>query len=377
MVLGVQGIREFEDRRKRGKNTDAFHDGDQILPEINLWHDRLKRSMRKSDIISPEILDLAQDKMLKTNPADRLTSNELCKRLDSIVAKARSRLPSGGTELTRESGNPCYDQIETGPAQGHPEPAIPQTPLAPIDLELNRSNGSPQQPYNQVIPGPNAPQPPLSRSPFPVSSVVSSSIPTQPQDSPLIQNNETTDLADKDGRTHVMIAAKDNNMSKVHSLLPLSDLARQDNEGKTVLHHAILGLGCKLEDTGFLDTLREMLGHARQAEIDIVNLLDKSGRPPLYFCVLSKKFETAKLLLNEGAWINPPPNCHGTDVFVAAVKHERGKIVTLFLERGARFDWKDLPDRRSIPEYIKHHLEGQEPREGSKLTEIFRRVRRR
>ena len=239
--------------------TDAFHDGDQVLPEINLWHKRLKKVMRKSDSISPAILDLVEDKMLKKDPNDRLTSNKLCDELDAIVAEAESHLSSEDTKSSRENAIPdnsvkqrllsaeqdctmkksgerelesrCYGQIGTCTTGGHPGQTILLASPVPIGLELDQSNkarntesppastsyrrgnleqdssstdnnsqvykpvvsqqySSSQQPYNiqpgepstsQVIPSRNALQQSLSRSPPPVSSPISPSIPIQPK----------------------------------------------------------------------------------------------------------------------------------------------------------------------------------------------------
>ena len=73
--------------------TDAFHEV-QVLPEIDHWQYRLKKNMQRSDITSSEILDPIQERMLRRDHAERLTSNELCEELDSIIATAGLRLCS-------------------------------------------------------------------------------------------------------------------------------------------------------------------------------------------------------------------------------------------------------------------------------------------
>lgn len=95
IVLGVKGIEEFEilrklspAKRKSETNTDTFHDGNDVLPDIKLWHDYLKIVMRRSDIITSEILNLVENKMLLKDPASRLSLEELCKEFDDIISIA-------------------------------------------------------------------------------------------------------------------------------------------------------------------------------------------------------------------------------------------------------------------------------------------------
>ena len=175
--------------------TDTFHCGGSVLPEINDWHNHLKKAMRKSDIISSEILNLVQDKMLQSDPADRLTSNKLCEELDSIIANAEQRLHPEDMDLSWESGERRpesygYDQMEVSTVKGHSEQPTLPTSLVSTDLKSNRGNSSSQQPYNiqvgqPAVPHPisscNAPQQPLLQSPPLVSSPMSLSIPAQPK----------------------------------------------------------------------------------------------------------------------------------------------------------------------------------------------------
>ncbi|KAF2230824.1 kinase-like protein [Viridothelium virens] len=93
IILGFQGIRQYEMLRKMansrlGVNTDRFHDGNDLLPEIKDWHDFLRTHMRTSDTATPLILELIETRMLRAHPEDRHESEKLCKELASLKQRA-------------------------------------------------------------------------------------------------------------------------------------------------------------------------------------------------------------------------------------------------------------------------------------------------
>jgi len=95
VVLGLQGVLQFEILRKRAsgdRKSDKFHDGSDVLPHIKLWHDYLRSHIRIADTATARVLDLVEAKMLKKNPADRLTSQDLCKDLDYLLKLAKIAL---------------------------------------------------------------------------------------------------------------------------------------------------------------------------------------------------------------------------------------------------------------------------------------------
>ena len=84
-------------------------------------------------------------------------------------------------------------------------------------------------------------------------------------DNLLTHNREVADCADENGYTPaIVIAAKKNNMSMMHLVLPHSAIAWQDNYGKMVLHLAIIGVDIRREDKDFLDALCKIVSYARQ-----------------------------------------------------------------------------------------------------------------
>ena len=107
VVLGFQGILQFERLRERAiaglrslhkidervdtpKSDNAFHDGRVALPAVRNWHNYLRSVMRKSDTISGRVLDLVDERMLLEDPNSRLTSSDLCEKLQEILVFARA-----------------------------------------------------------------------------------------------------------------------------------------------------------------------------------------------------------------------------------------------------------------------------------------------
>jgi hypothetical protein len=105
VVLGFQGLMQFEFHRvearaealkKRAKvNTvkfagsrDAFHDEEKVLDAITIWHEYVKGQTRKSDTITPAILDLVDGSMLLRGPNERLSMSRLCDMLLEITRTA-------------------------------------------------------------------------------------------------------------------------------------------------------------------------------------------------------------------------------------------------------------------------------------------------
>lgn len=68
---------------------DAFHDGTKVLPSVLNWHNYLRNSARRSDTISPRVLDLIETEMLLENPHNRINLEELCIKLDDILLLAK------------------------------------------------------------------------------------------------------------------------------------------------------------------------------------------------------------------------------------------------------------------------------------------------
>lgn len=99
IVKGLRGVREFENHRaiacrkhKSPTNSDAFHDGNNVYPDIKDWHDHLNEVLRKSDTVTSKILALVDNHMLRSKPEDRISSAQLCNKLDEILEEAENSL---------------------------------------------------------------------------------------------------------------------------------------------------------------------------------------------------------------------------------------------------------------------------------------------
>ncbi|KAF4630836.1 hypothetical protein G7Y89_g7300 [Cudoniella acicularis] len=99
VVLGLRGIDEFSMLRrdflkKQNPKTisDAFHNGNEVLPVIKYWHQHLKSAKRDCDTVTPHILDLVDYELLQRDPINRLSAQALGERLRDIIQKADETL---------------------------------------------------------------------------------------------------------------------------------------------------------------------------------------------------------------------------------------------------------------------------------------------
>lgn len=96
IVLGFQGIEQFRVLRMLaaqgygGTVTDRFHDGDSVLPDIKHWHNYLAQHARPGDTITPLVLELIESGMLLKDPDCRLSSSDLCERLEQVLRHAEA-----------------------------------------------------------------------------------------------------------------------------------------------------------------------------------------------------------------------------------------------------------------------------------------------
>ena len=94
-VLGHSGVRQYEKVRQLspGNNRDdkiydRFHDGVQVLPQVLHWHNYLRDNIRKSDMVTPLVLDLVEERMLQEESSDRIISTQLCVELKRLMSRA-------------------------------------------------------------------------------------------------------------------------------------------------------------------------------------------------------------------------------------------------------------------------------------------------
>jgi hypothetical protein len=92
VVLGFQGVRQYEMLRKLSPANnnihDRFHNGREVLQEVKKWHNYLRGHLRQSDTMTSMVLDLIEHKMLQTETNDRIGMRELCTRLNKLIKDA-------------------------------------------------------------------------------------------------------------------------------------------------------------------------------------------------------------------------------------------------------------------------------------------------
>ena len=100
-LQGFQGLRQYERLRqlspannKDGLIFDRFHDGTDVLPEIEKWHNYLRGHLRPSDTTTELVLDLIEHKLLRGDPTARCNIEELCEKLEKLSNNAEREIKS-------------------------------------------------------------------------------------------------------------------------------------------------------------------------------------------------------------------------------------------------------------------------------------------
>ena len=138
IVLGFQGIEQFRVlrmlavQRHGGTVTDRFHDGDSVLPDIKHWHDYLAQHARPGDTITPLVLELIESSMLLKDPDYRLSSSDLCKKLEQVLrhAEADRISKNRGKKETHDSVKRALLAVEKA---------------APLPGKVSQAKSNPQQ----------------------------------------------------------------------------------------------------------------------------------------------------------------------------------------------------------------------------------------
>lgn len=148
VVLGFQGIRDYEAVRKRATSAlrdnsepgpvanDAFHNGARVLPEVLTWHAYLRENMRKSDVTTERVLNLIDEHMLLEDPGKRIDSALLCSRLAEIVELSKHDVDARAGSMTNVFINLLanIDRFATDPSlTSHAIPSHDAVKLAPTN----------------------------------------------------------------------------------------------------------------------------------------------------------------------------------------------------------------------------------------------------
>jgi hypothetical protein len=111
IILGQTGVIQYEAVRqlatkklvqtRRNKNLalnqvgevsegDQFHDGRDVLEAVTHWHQYLRNSHRRTDTITPTVLDLVDQEMLLGHADRRTRASDLCSKLECILQRCHS-----------------------------------------------------------------------------------------------------------------------------------------------------------------------------------------------------------------------------------------------------------------------------------------------
>jgi hypothetical protein len=132
VVLGFPGIRQFINLRITAAERhlqpsmeviDRFHDGADVLPEIQEWHSYLREHVRKSDTATLKILDMVENSMLQREPGDRLTSSQLCTELERRLKQAELEAKTG-SKIPKAVKEALLEDDMCAPDTGTPQPQL-------------------------------------------------------------------------------------------------------------------------------------------------------------------------------------------------------------------------------------------------------------
>jgi hypothetical protein len=309
IVKGKFGIKQYATARRLGRGqrtnsdvSDAFHDGHDVLPEIKHWHNHLNEIRRHSDHVTPRILELIEKDMLLKESNRRDTCFNIHENLSRILKDAKQQFESKRKEMhpnilsaLRSKNEAFGSQMSLDPpglstgserteSQHTPPPSTPTEPSRPsishpsLTSVLTERRKVAEKRFWDCL---------KAKDPTAIDLFLE-----------LIYSYPDLARSSKHNRTPIMIAAQQYNIGMVLNLVHLSELSHQDNEGKTLLHHMILGLNLagKTEDVGdFTKAIAEVI----KVNAGVVTISDNGGRTPLYFCVQQNMLETAKILVPE------------------------------------------------------------------------------
>lgn len=80
-------VHDDELTRIRGK--DQFHDGSKMSSAVEKWHLHVRQALRRCDLLTEKILGIVESDMLRANPNERRSANEVAEKFMSCIAIAR------------------------------------------------------------------------------------------------------------------------------------------------------------------------------------------------------------------------------------------------------------------------------------------------
>lgn len=134
VVFGYQGIKQFTRIREKAIETirvrqrgsrsnsnlsagDYFHDGHSVLEAVTSWHRILRSSLRKTDSVTSNLLDLVDKKMLLGNAGARIKATDLVSELKRILVQSetgpRIEMPGNIMETLLEADKDAVSSVSS------------------------------------------------------------------------------------------------------------------------------------------------------------------------------------------------------------------------------------------------------------------------
>jgi len=138
-----------------------------------------------------------------------------------------------------------------------------------------------------------------------------------------------TEQTDSQGRTPLLIAAKNKNLDILKLLLNgAADVRVKDNNGLTVLHHALRGFGGETIVRYILE---------KEKDVD-VNAVANDRKTPLHYCVDYHNTLAARMLLNTDDIDIEAQNSKNDTAAIIATRRKNIEMIKLLHDYEAKFD---------------------------------------
>ncbi|KAN0084913.1 hypothetical protein V8E54_001380 [Elaphomyces granulatus] len=141
-----------------------------------------------------------------------------------------------------------------------------------------------------------------------------------------------TEQTDSQGRTPLLIAAKNKNMDIFFLLLDRADVHVRDDNGLTVLHHALRGFGGE-----------KIVRHLLEKDVDVNAMVANDRKTPLHYCVEYDNTPAAEILLNTRGVNIEAQNSKKETAAIIAARRKNIEMIKLLHDHGATFDRQRVP----------------------------------
>jgi len=97
--------------------ADYFHAFGRVLPAVTEWHQYLRCTSRRSDLMTGPLLNLVDERMLLSSTEPRISAVDLCNELDKIATKCAAcpmaEIPVSIVEVLRKLDEDAPSEVDT------------------------------------------------------------------------------------------------------------------------------------------------------------------------------------------------------------------------------------------------------------------------